>query len=110
MTSSLLNYNGKLYPSDKLLISANNRSFRYGDGFFETMKMLNGKIILRDYHFERLFSSLELLQFHNPDYFTSQYLEEEITTLATKNKHSKLARIRLMIFRGDDELYGEENN
>jgi branched-subunit amino acid aminotransferase/4-amino-4-deoxychorismate lyase len=110
MTSSLLNYNGKLYPSDKLLISANNRSFRYGDGFFETMKMLNGKIILKDYHFERLFSSLELLQFNNPDYFTSQYLEEQITTLATKNKHSKLARIRLMIFRGDGELYGEENN
>ena len=107
---SVLNYNGKLYRSDKFLISANNRSFRYGDGFFETMKLINGKIVLRNYHFERLFSSLELLQFDKPDYFTPQYLEEQITELVLKNKHSKLARIRLMIFRGDGELYGTENN
>ena len=38
-------YNGKLYPFDALLISPDNRSFRYGDGFFETMKMINGKIV-----------------------------------------------------------------
>ena len=72
--------------------------------------MINGKIVLKDYHFERLFSSLELLQFDKPDYFTPQYLEEQITELVLKNKHSKLARIRLMIFRGDGELYGTENN
>jgi branched-chain amino acid aminotransferase len=107
---SVLNYNGKLYRSDKFLISANNRSFRYGDGFFETMKIINGKIVLRDYHFERLFSSLELLQFDKPGYFTPQYLEEQITELVLKNKHSKLAKIRLMIFRGDAELYGTQNN
>lgn len=109
MTSSLLNYNGKLYPQDKLLISANNRSFRYGDGFFETMKMINGKIVLKDYHFERLFSSLELLQFEKPQYLIPQYFEEQITELVAKNNHSKLARIRLMIFRGDGELYGGQN-
>ena len=107
---NVLNYNGKLYKEDEPIISANNRSFRYGDGFFETMKMFNGKIILRDYHFERLFSSLELLQFEKPRYFTPQYLEEQITALAEKNKHSTLARIRLMIFRGDGGLYDTEND
>jgi len=107
---NVLNYNGKLYKEDEPIISANNRSFRYGDGFFETMKMFNGKIILRDYHFERLFSSLELLQFEKPRYFTPQYLEEQITALAEKNKHSILARIRLMIFRGDGGLYDTEND
>ena len=106
----LLSYNGRFYQTNDLLISANNRSFRYGDGFFETMKIIDGKIVLRDYHFERLFSSLELLQFDKPDYFTPQYLEEQITELVLKNKHSKLARIRLMIFRGDGELYGTQNN
>ena len=106
----LLSYNGRFYQTNDLLISANNRSFCYGDGFFETMKIIDGKIVLRDYHFERLFSSLELLQFDKPDYFTPQYLEEQITELVLKNKHSKLARIRLMIFRGDGELYGTQNN
>jgi aminodeoxychorismate lyase len=106
----VLNYNGRFYRSDEPLISANNRSFRYGDGFFETMKMINGKIVLRDQHFERLFSSLELLQFDKPDYFTSQLLEQQIITLADKNKHSNIARIRLMVFRGDGELSGAQDN
>jgi branched-chain amino acid aminotransferase len=104
-----LHHNGKIYKADKLLISPNNRSFRYGDGFFETMKMINGKIILADYHFERLFTSLELLQFEKPNYFTADYLKAQIEELAKKNYHTKLARIRLMIFRGDGGLYDPEN-
>ncbi|HEY6974885.1 MAG TPA: aminotransferase class IV [Chitinophagaceae bacterium] len=105
----LLNYNGKLYPADKLLISPNNRSFRYGDGFFETMKMANGKIVLGDYHFERLFSSLELLLFEKPDYFTAKYLLEQITELAKENHHLKLSKIRLTIFRSNGGLYNPQN-
>jgi len=105
-----LHFNGKIYGADKLCISPNNRSFRYGDGFFETMKMIDGKIILADYHFERLFASLELLQFDKPNYFTAAYLKSHIEELAKKNEHAKLARIRLMIFRGDGGLYDPENH
>ena len=105
-----LNYNGKIYRSHKLLISPNNRSFRYGDGFFETMKMIDGKINLASYHFERLFQSLELLRFEKQATFTKDYLENAITELAAKNMHSKFARVRVMIFRGDGGLYDTENN
>jgi len=110
MHNQHLNYNGKLYKDDALLISASNRSFRYGDGFFETMKMIDGNILLAQYHFERLFSSLELLQFEKPNYFTADYLKEHITAVAKKNNHLKLARIRLTIFRGNGGLYDAENN
>ena len=85
-----LNCNGKIFNADKLFISPNNRSFRYGDGFFETMKMINGEIMLPDYHFERLFASLELLQFEKPNYFTVDYLKKSIEELAKQNHHSKL--------------------
>lgn len=106
----LLNYNGRFYNSNEPLISANNRSFRYGDGFFETMKIINGKIVLKKLHFERLFSSLELMQFEKPDFLTPDFFEDQIKILAEKNNHSKIVRIRLMIFRGESELYGEQNN
>jgi aminodeoxychorismate lyase len=105
-----LDCNGKIFNADKLFISPNNRSFRYGDGFFETMKMINGKIMLADYHFERLFSSLDLLQFEKPNYLTVDYLKKNIEELAKQNRHSKLARIRLMIYRGDGGLYDAENH
>src|SRR4051794_37236745 len=98
-------HNGKLINSGKTIISADNRSFRYGDGFFETMKMVEGNIVLNNLHFKRLFSSLELLKFETPEYFNVAYLSEHIKTLASKNEHACLARIRLTIFRGDGGLY-----
>lgn len=108
--ANFLFYNGKISKTGKPLLSPDNRSFRYGDGFFETMKMVNGKIQLSDYHFERLFASLELMQFQKPVYFTREYLEENLITLAKKNYHHKLARIRVTIFRGDGGLYDVDNH
>lgn len=110
MDAGFVNYNGKIYSADKLLISPNNRSFRYGDGFFETMKMINGKILLGSLHFERLFASLQTMLFDKPKLFTATLLEEQIAALAKKNKHTKSGRIRLMIFRGDGGLYDAEDN
>jgi branched-subunit amino acid aminotransferase/4-amino-4-deoxychorismate lyase len=108
MASYFLNHNGKTHASDKLLISANNRSFRYGDGCFETMKLVNDSIVLRDLHFERLFSSLETLQFSTPAFFTVDALEKQIKDLAKRNNHKKISRVRLMVFRGDGGLYDED--
>ena len=102
-------YNDKLYKTGELIISPNNRSFRYGDGFFETMKMINGDIVLSHYHFERLFSSLQTLKFNSQSYFTHTYLSEQIKNLATKNNHQKSARIRLTIFGSDNALYENDN-
>lgn len=108
--ANFLFYNGKISKTGKLLISPDNRSFRYGDGFFETMKMVNGKLQLANEHMERLFASLELLQFQQPVYFTPSYVLEQVTLLAKKNYHHKLARIRVTIFRGDGGLYDVENH
>jgi branched-subunit amino acid aminotransferase/4-amino-4-deoxychorismate lyase len=105
--SPFLFNNGKISQSDKLFISPNNRSFRYGDGFFETIKVMNGKILLADLHMERLFSSLQLLQFQVPVYFTATYVKENILALVKKNEHHKLARVRVTIYRGDGGLYDE---
>ncbi len=105
-----LNQNGKIIKEEKTIISPNNRSFRYGDGCFETMKMIDGKILLQDYHFERLFASLALLQFDVPNYLTADYLQQQILEVAKKNYHNKLARIRLTINRGDGGLYDPQNH
>ena len=103
-------YNGEMIASGKPVITADNRSFRFGDGFFETMKMIDGNIVLSDYHFQRMFSSLQLLKFQTPDEFTIEHLTEAIKKIAAKNEHTKLARIRLTIFRGDGGLYDVADN
>jgi len=105
-----LNFNGTILNANKPIIEANNRSFRYGDGCFETMKAIEGKIIHATEHFERFFHSLELLQFDKPNYLNAAYLQNQITALLQKNQHQQLARIRLTLFRGNGGLYDAENH
>ena len=97
--------NGKIVKEEAICISPNNRSFRYGDGFFETIKVINQKILFKDYHFARLFSSLSLLGFDQPATMKADYFENLIDQLVIKNNHQKLARVRITIYRGDGGLY-----
>jgi branched-chain amino acid aminotransferase len=103
-----ISFNGKLVSAADPVFLVTNRSYRYGDGLFETMKMQNGMISLSAFHFERLFNSLNLLKFIIPKLFTKEKLEQEIIQLCRKNECDKLARIRLSVFRGNGGLYDEE--
>jgi branched-subunit amino acid aminotransferase/4-amino-4-deoxychorismate lyase len=104
------NLNGRFYNSSKPLIGVNNRSFRYGDGCFETIKVVDGQIVLASFHMERLFAAIQLLQFHQPGYFGADYLLGLISELVQKNGHQALARVRLTIFRGDGGIYDALNH
>jgi branched-chain amino acid aminotransferase len=102
-----INDNGNIISKEKWKISPDNRSFRYGDGCFETIRIINKNIVLADYHFERLFRSLEVLKFVIPKNITPQKLSEEIIYIATQNKHHEHARVRLTFYRGEGGLYDE---
>jgi branched-chain amino acid aminotransferase len=102
-------YNDKFYPAGTSVISPGNRSLRYGDGLFETMKMVNEKIINKDFHFERLFNGLQTLQFDIPKNFTPSFLEKKLRETAEKNNHTNTTRMRLMIFRGNGGIFDPEN-
>lgn len=95
-------------PGDEPALLAANRSYRYGDGLFETMKMIDGKILLLSYHFERLFAGLSLLKFEIPKLFTVEKLQQELLHLCKRNECEKGARIRLSVFRGNGGLYDED--
>ena len=102
-------YNNKVYPANFAVISSGNRSLRYGDGLFETMKMVKGTIINKNFHFERLFNGLSLLQFEIPKAFNAPFLEKKIQEIAARNKHHNVTRIRLMVFRGNGGIFDPEN-
>ncbi|MDQ6762467.1 MAG: aminotransferase class IV [Bacteroidota bacterium] len=103
-------YNDKVYINNSPVVSAANRGLRYGDGLFETMKCVNGKIINANFHFERLFAGLSLLQFDVPKQFTKDFILKKIGELCNKNKHNEHVRIRLMIFRGNGGIFDPENH
>jgi branched-chain amino acid aminotransferase len=103
------NYNGKILKESDLIAGPSNRGLRYGDGLFETIKVKNGKMILADEHFARLWKGMSVLQFDIPKHFTPERLGDEITTLIKKNRHENAARVRLTVFRGDGGLYDPQN-
>lgn len=98
-----INLNGKILRKDEAVIKIDNSSYRYGDGLFETMKIVDGKIFLEKYHFERLFHSIELLKFQLPEFFLKEKLIEEVLELCQGNDLRESARVRLSVSRGADE-------
>ncbi len=109
MAEQFFIYNNTFYPVSTAVITPENRSLRYGDGLFETMKMVNGKIMNKDFHFERLFHGLHLLKFDIQKSFTKNFIEKKIQELVAKNKHENVVRIRLMIVRGNGGIFDPEN-
>lgn len=51
--------NGKFVPKNDAMISIANHGFLYGDGVYETLRTVNGKLWLIDEHLKRLRESLE---------------------------------------------------
>lgn len=93
-------FNGELLPANQPIITAQNRAFRYGDGLFETIKIFESKIILAEYHFDRLFFGLKLLGIK-----TTQIVKEDISNqiidLCRKNNCLQSARVRLAVYRDE---------
>jgi branched-chain amino acid aminotransferase len=103
-------YNNQYFLSSKPVINVSNRGFRFGDGLFETMRVYEGRILNADFHFERLFHGMKMLQFDIPEYFSKEYILNGVNEVLLKNSIFENARIRLMVFRGDGNIYDIENN
>ena len=100
-----LNLNGQLLPSGNVKIPYHNRAFRYGDGFFETIRCFNGKPLWMPQHFERIKKSARILKFSLPENADTDYFSHNISGLLESNGHMAGARIRLSIFRDSGGFY-----
>ena len=103
-------YNNQFFHQGETVTTIDNRGLRYGDGLFETMRMHEGKILNADFHFDRFFQGMKMLQFDIPEDYSSEFFIERVNELLLKNSISKNARIRLMIFRSEGNIFDAENN
>ena len=94
-----INFDGQLLRWDTPLFTAANRSFRYGDGLFETMMVRDGRLCLSAYHFDRLFSGMQFLSIRES--FRRQDLEAQILELCQKNGNPPRSRVRMVVYRDD---------
>ena len=100
----MINYNGELLSSETTL-SNSNRAFLYGDGVFETLKIVDSKILFCEDHYFRLMASMRIVRMQIPDNFTLEYFEEQVLNLAKATNNQNSARVRMTFFRNDGGFY-----
>jgi branched-chain amino acid aminotransferase len=100
----MINFNGNLVSAEENLL-VSNRAFLYGDGVFETLKIIDGKILFLEDHYFRLMSSMRIVRMEIPMNFTMEYLEEQILNVVKANGCEASARARITVYRNDGGFY-----
>ena len=102
----LININSKIVPYESYKILMGNRGFRYGDSLFETIKVINSKILFWEDHYFRLMASMRIMRMEIPQSFSPNFLEDEILNLINKSSlGGKVVRVRFSVFRESNGYY-----
>ena len=85
-----------------------NRGFLYGDSVFESIRIVNNKIIFWEDHYMRLMSSMRIIRIEIPQSYTPDFFKVQITNTFSKVNSSFTGRVRLTIFRDGGGYYAPE--
>ena len=99
-------YNGDFKDERKINISFNNRAFNYGDGFFETIKVINSRPFNLNAHLNRINYTAKILNFNKIDVKSIENRFHKIITLNNINH----GVIKLHVSRVEGGLYLPNSN
>jgi branched-chain amino acid aminotransferase len=107
--NSYILINGILHPSDSPIFTALSRSVKYGDGVFESLRIINGKVAFIDKHLKRLLRNAHLIKLNVK--FSTEDIIQQIKLLIEKNQIQNSGRIRISLYRCGEGYYKPiENN
>ena len=99
--------NHKIINKGDFKISFENRAFLYGDGLFESVKIINGKVFNLEAHLNRLFAGALLM---NLKIVASKNdFRNDIERLLIKNKVTKGGSLKILLFRDEGGKYLPNN-
>lgn len=101
MALLFFNYNGAIIPAEQQVLQLNNRAFHYGDGLFETMRMIRGNLQFATQHAKRLQQGMKALHLDNYARLDAAFLQEKSRELSNRNK-AKNGLLRLTVFRDSE--------
>jgi len=110
MSENFININGRIKSNSDLVLGLENRAFRYGDGLFESMRVINAELMFADLHSKRLMQSMQLLKMQGSEMFNKNFIIQKTEELLKSNKIFKDARIRWSVFRKEGGFYTPESN
>ena len=92
--------NGQFVPEAQAVIPVNDRGFMYGDGLFETMRVVNGRPFRLAQHLERMTRGADFLKIKPP--FAPKELQQFAEQLIEQNQMPE-AVLRVTLTRGPGE-------
>ena len=102
----MINLNGITLKRENATLSLKNRGFTYGDSVFDTIRVINGKIIFWEDHYFRLMASMRIMRMEIPLNFSPEFLEDQIKELLISNQlQNSAARIRFTVYRKEGGYY-----
>lgn len=108
--SLYVNNCGVLIPDESYAIRSGNRGHLYGDGLFETIRIINGYAINLENHIKRLFEGMEAIKINVPEHYSTDFFEREIQKLIEQNKIEAGGKVRLSIDRKPGGTYLPKDN
>ncbi|MDR2222999.1 MAG: aminotransferase class IV [Flavobacteriaceae bacterium] len=101
----MINVNGIIVSNTNIDIEK-NRGFLYGDALFETIKVLDGKVLFLEDHYFRLMSSMRILRMEIPIDFTMEFFQDEILkTVDSVEEKGNAIRVRFTVYRQGQGKY-----
>ena len=106
----MINYNGKILVNKGAVLSSQNRSFCYGDGIFETLRIKEGKPQFLQLHYFRLMAGMRMIRMEIPMFFTETFMSDQIAKLMDACLNKSIRKIRWTVFRQDGGTYAPKTN
>lgn len=105
-----INNNGEVLENSGPTIKTGNRAYLYGDGVFESIRIIHGNPINLENHLKRLLEGAKCLKMRPPSFFTLDFFEEKINELIAKSGITGGGKCRLSLDRCSGGTYSPESN
>lgn len=108
--AQFIHHNGVISAASSSAVTITNRSFRYGDGLFESIRIASNRPQFLKEHLKRLHAGMQVLKMNMHPLLNEAFLEASIIELSLKNNIGPGGRVRLTVYRNEGGLYTPDTN
>lgn len=98
-------HRGEYLAENQAYIARDNRAFRFGDGCFESIRVVDGVAVFLEAHFARACDTFKALHIEIPHQFTLDNLRAQIQGLVKRNAIEAGGRVRVTFYRKAGGFY-----
>lgn len=102
--------NGNIHAAVSMGFFQQNRAFRLGDGFFDTVRIIHGKPHLWPAHYKRIAATARALKMEIPSIFSEDFMAQSIRKLMEKREIFGGGKLRFTFFREGEGTYKPTTN